>query len=333
MKLRWWIGIGVGAIIGVTIGLFLFFTKQHTSLVLSPLSEVIKEKPLEKYAIEQLLKREFFPTDIFFDAIIATESSYVVRTFHYLVDGKKVTGLAHIPRTTDPAKKFPVVVQFRGYVEKERYTPGEGTKRSAAIFAQHGFLSLAPDFLGYGGSDAPSEDAFEDRFLTYTGGLQLLASVKTLPMADINNIFVWGHSNGGHIALTLATILGKSGYPTTLWAPVTKPFPYSILYYTDEFDDLGKALRKGLANFEKDYDVDLYSMTSYIDRIAVPLQIHQGLADEPVPFTWNDQFVASLKEKGKDIRYFRYEGTDHNMMPSWNTVVGRDISFFTSYMK
>ena len=142
-------------------------------------------------------------------------------------------------------------------------------------------------------------------------------------MADASNIGVWGHSNGGQIALTVLEILGKP-VPATLWAPVSKPFPYSILYYTDEADDHGKLLRKELAKFEENYNVDIYSLTNYFNRITGPVLLHQGTADASVPRAWSDELAKNIA----DVQYFLYLGTDHNMMPDWNTVVSRDVEFF-----
>ena len=121
-------------------------------------------------------------------------------------------------------------------------------------------------------------------------------------------------------------------YPSVLWAPVTRAFPYSILYYTDEAEDKGKALRKKLADFERNYDSDLYAMTNFVDRINAPLQLHQGTADEAVPVRWNDEFVADLKKRNITIGYFLYPGFDHNLQPSWNTAIARDIDFFTKHL-
>jgi dipeptidyl aminopeptidase/acylaminoacyl peptidase len=228
---------------------------------------------------------------------------------------------------------LPVVVQFRGFADRSSYTPGLGTKHSAEVFAQNGFVSLAPDFLGYGGSDMGSTQVFEDRFETYTTALNLLASIPTISFVDPTRVFLWGHSNGGQIALSVQAILGEKGkkYPTTLWAPVTKIFPYSILYYTDEFDDYGKALRHELAVFESEYDTDQFAFFNYLDRIQAPLQLHQGTKDELVPQKWNDDFVKLMKEKGKSIRYYTYPEADHNLNTGWSTVVKRDIDFFRSF--
>lgn len=306
---------------------YALFGPRQSPSVLSPITQVV-ERPLDMYTIDRLSLRLGKRSEIILDDPIASTSAYTVNLFHYKSDGKRVTGVAHIPNGKGP---FPVIVQFRGYVPRELYQPGIGTKRSAEVFAKNGFISLAPDFLGYGGSDNPGDDVFEERFQTYTVAIDLLASIGTLPQADADRIGMWGHSNGGHIALTVLEIT-RGRYPTVLWAPVTKPFPYSILYYTDEADDHGKALRKKLADFEKYYDADQYAMTNFLDRIAAPIQLHQGTADDAVPATWNDAFVAVLKEQSITIEYFVYPRTDHNMQPEWNTVILRDIDFFRRYL-
>lgn len=323
------IGVFIGCLL--TAGYFFYFSPSSIPSIISPVGKII-EKPLERYGIERLGQLAISSSQIILGEPIATTSAYQAYQFSLIVEGKKATGLAHIPVGASDIHKMPVIVQFRGYVEREKYTTGVGTEHSGEVFSRNGFITLAPDFLGYGESDMPSTDVFEERFQTYLVGLSLLASVETLPMADAEKIGIWGHSNGGQIALTVLEASQKS-YPTTLWAPVTKPFPYSILYYTDEAEDRGKLLRRVLAKFEQNYDVDLYDLTRYVDHLAGPLQLHQGTADDAVPVEWSDEFVQSLKEKDKAVMYFTYPGTDHNLQPAWNTVVARDVAFFTKYLK
>lgn len=303
---------------------------RQSDSVLSPITQVV-ERSLDKYSIDSLTVRQGKPSVIVLDEAVATTSAYTAYLFHFMSDGKKVTGLAHIPFDAADGNKKPVIVQLRGYVDRQVYESGVGTRRSAEVFAGRGFISLAPDFLGYGGSDNPANDVFEERFQTYTVTLDLLASVSSLPMADASRIGIWAHSNGGQIALTVLAIT-RGAYPATLWAPVTRPFPYSILYYTDEADDKGKALRKKLAEFERNYDVDLFTMVNFTDRIHAPVQLHQGTADDAVPVKWSEEFVVGLKGKDITIGYFLYSGADHNLQPSWNTVIARDIDFFTTHL-
>jgi dipeptidyl aminopeptidase/acylaminoacyl peptidase len=328
----------LGVSIGVVLTISGYFARRAVTnyisslATISPLSKML-EKPLEKYSILRLSGRIFTGSQIVLDEATATMSAYTVYAFHFTSDNKKITGIAHIPNTATSENKKPVIVQFRGYVDREKYFPGEGTQRSAEVYAANGFISLAPDFLGYGGSDMPSTDVFEERFETYTTALNLLASVSTLPMADPDRIGVWGHSNGGQIALTALEILGRP-VPAVLWAPVSKPFPYSILYYTDEVPDHGKLLRKELAKFEEQYDAEQYSLANYVSRITGSVQIHQGSADTEVPIAWSDTLAKTLEASSSAVNYFVYPGTDHNMLPdAWNTVISRDVTFFEKYLR
>lgn len=320
--MKWWVFII--AILFTGVGVWFLASKTGSNAIISPVVDKILERPLDKYTIENLGKREY-KSQIFIDDQVSPD----VFKFHFDSDGRKVTGLAHIPSKCP----CPVIVQFRGYVEREIYKPGVGTQKSAQLFAQNGFISLAPDFLGYGGSDSPSTDVFEERFQSYTAALNLIAATDNWELST-GQLGLWGHSNGGQIALAILEISQKP-YPTVLWAPVSKPFPYSILYYTDEADDKGKALRKKLANFEQNYDVDKYSMTNYLDRISAPLQLHQGASDEAVLQKWTDEFVQKLSTVNSQlsINYLVYPGADHNMLGAWDMVIKRDIQFFNKRLK
>lgn len=321
------LGMVVGAIGAVSV---IYLYDRLTFTHITPLSqESVADipRPLLQYSIPELSKRTPQAGSISLDRVIETVDEFTTYQFSYTTQGKKVTGLAHIPNGDGP---FPVIVQFRGYVDREIYQTGIGTNRSGAAYARNGYITLAPDFLGYGDSDMPSTIVLEERFQTYTTALDLLYSVSSLKKADPDRIGIWGHSNGGHIALTVLAIINRS-IPTTLWAPVTKPFPYSILYFTDELYDNGKFLRGELARFEGLYDVNEFTFRSYLDRLKAPILLHQGTADDAVPVQWSDDFVNTLS-KGI-VTYYRYPGAGHNMEGSWQIVVDRDIAFFNEYLQ
>jgi len=309
-------------------------------------------KPLEKFSFDNLAKREYQGSEIeiadSLNADTAEIDGYRSNLFYFVSDSKKVSGQINIPlppiasdsaQASESARfqmpengKFPVIVMLRGYVDREIYDTGIGTKRAAGVFAQNGYITLAPDFLGYGQSDMPESDVWWERFNNPVQILNLLASIKNLTQADPDKIGIWAHSNGGQIALSVLEISQKA-YPTSLWAPVTKPFPFAILFFTDEFEDEGKALRSEVARLERDYDVRQYSITDYFDRIQAPLQIHQGTADDAVPLKWTNDFSKKLKDLKKEHKYYTYPYADHNMAGSWNLVVERDLVFFEKYLK
>jgi dipeptidyl aminopeptidase/acylaminoacyl peptidase len=319
-------------VFGLTI--FWFVNKNTPIGFLSPLGssgkQPKKEKPLLKYTFQNLKNRGGIPRQIKLEKVINQENDFTAYLFSYQSEGKRITGVAHIPNKVG---KLPVIVMIRGYVDQDQYQSGVGTTPAAQVYSANGFITLAPDFLGYGESDLPpqSDNIWEERFMRPLEVMDLLASVGNLPQADPNKIFLWGHSNGGMIALSVLEISGAS-YPTTLWAPVSQFFPYDVLYYTFESDDKGKFLRKSLADFEKDYDVNDFSIDEYWSWIKAPVQVHQGLSDAYIPLSWSENLVSKLKEAGNEVTFYIYPDTDHQMRPVWDTVVQRDLAFFNKYL-
>jgi uncharacterized protein len=334
--------LGIGIVVLVLVfGLFIFLKNDVFH------KEKVKEKPLLKYTYENFKITKFNPSKITLGRILEENTDFISQMFYYdirnAMDGrggvKKISGLINVPKKEGT---YPVIVMLRGFVDPKIYLTGTGTKRAGEYFAQNGFITLAPDFLGYGESDKASMNSIEDRFQTYTTTLTLLSSLNNLNTgldasysgkikADDTKTGIWAHSNGEQIAISVLEISGKN-YPTVLWAPVSKPFPYSVLYYTDEFDDHGKALRKVIANFENDYDIELYSPSNFYSWINAPVEIHQGTADDAVPLKWSDNLVADFKKLDKKVEYFTYPGADHNLTPGWETAVQRSLDFYREHL-
>ena len=303
--------------IGLLVGGWWWWPKQN-QVILSPEAPWVQiEKPLEKYSFESLREKVFKGSEIEIKEDI----------FYYTVEGYRISGQIKVPTGRLPVGGWPVVIMIRGYVDKEIYETGVGTRNAAAYFAKNGFMTLAPDFLGYGESDMPPNNSLEERFMRPGQVLELIASVKNIEDANKDKISIWGHSNGGQIALSVLEISGKD-YPTSLWAPVSKPFPYSILYYTDEFDDYGRALRKVVAGFEAMYEAQDYSIHEYYDWIKAPIQIHQGTNDDAVPVEWSRELAEKLEELDKEVELYVYPGADHNLKGAWDAAVVRDLEWF-----
>jgi dienelactone hydrolase len=315
---------------------------KHTG---TPLPREAPRKPLLAYTFNNLKTARFEESAIVLGKETGETDTTRSQLFQFrapsVPGGKpdlRVTGLMNIPKKEGT---YPVVIMLRGFVPEEIYESGIGTQRVAESLARDGYITLAPDFLGFGGSDKPSTDPFEARFQTYTTALSLLASLGSLEsaleasysgiLADTANVGIWGHSNGGHIALSILAITGRE-YPAVLWAPVSKSFPYSILYYTDEAEDQGKAMRKVLASFENDYDCSLYSPERYYDWIRSPLSVQQGTADREVPVYWSDDLKEDLESQGVAVSYDIHAGADHNLVPSWPDAVANTKAFFKNHL-
>ncbi len=334
--------------------------------------------PLQEYSFPALSGYEGIPSDIEILRIVDERPTTIAVEFAYTTRGDRMTGqltLPHNETATVPATRTsaasPTIVMLRGYVPPDTYRVGSGTRNAAHALADAGFVTVAPDFLGYGNSDDAPADTWEGRFIKPIQTLDLIASLlaadgltlssditaadEPLPTetkrfletygTEPSALGIWAHSNGGQIALS-SLIISEATYPTTLWAPVTAPFPYSILFFGDEQEDEGKQQRAWIAQFEQTYDVLDFSFTQHLDHLRAPLQIQQGGRDEAIPSVWNDEFVAKLATENDrrrtatdsstlppiDTQYYPYPTADHNMQGAWDTAVRRDITFFEEYL-
>jgi len=305
----------VGAIflgVGVTAGWFLHqllpsWSQEHT--LLSPLQEtVILPQPLKKYALARLKNYPLTPSKLTIEEELSAEKNFTSYLFTYQTMGKRMSGQINIPSQLDKTQEPKVIVMIRGYVPPAIYSTGIGTKNAAAYFAQRGFITVAPDFFGFGTSSLEFSDEWEARLAKPIEIMELITSIQkngvpvdatAFQQLPTQKIGIWAHSNGGQIALSTLQGLGES-IPTTLWAPVTAPFPYSVLFFSDEEADEGKKSRAWIAAFEKQYDVFDFSLTQHLDLLTGPLQFHHGTIDDAALIAWSDEFVDKVNgENGR----------------------------------
>lgn len=316
--------------LGGAVGLYVYWLRLPLTLPVGSLDVIEYHRILDRYTFDRLSTREFTPSPIRIEKTLTKNAAYTSSLFSILVDGKHVTGQIHIPVGSG---KFPVIVMQRGYVDKEMYQTGIGTRKAAEAYAKRGYITIATDFLGYGGSDAESDDVFEARFEKPITVLTILASLGTIPQADVLRVGLWGHSNGGQITLSVLEITGRA-YPTVLWAPVTMKFPDSFLQFVDDLPDKGTYLKEQLTIFHERYIDEDYSIDAHLDKVRAKLQVHQGAVDDAVPLEWSNMFVKKMNGLGNMVGYFTYSGEDHNFSKgSWGKMVERDVAFFDASLK
>jgi len=154
-------------------------------------------------------------------------SAYLVS---YRSSGLKVYAMVAVPNSPKPKAGYPVLVANHGFVPTpEEYgitaegtdsRPGDYYRDVPDIYAREGFLVVMPDYRGHNISEGIE---FTTGFLAtnyYTlDVLALLSALPGLEDADLDNLFMWGHSLGGEIALRTLLVDG-SIRGTSLWSPV-----------------------------------------------------------------------------------------------------------------
>lgn len=356
---------GTLALLALILFLIFLFRESDSDFLLSPFSSSPTKpaNPYADYTFDALSQRQFAADKITIGNPIEGDKNYSAYFFYFSSAAKKVSGAINLPLLAEnlsPEKSLsgkkisseegdlstklnpsPIIIMIRGYADKEIYFTGLGTRKAAAFFAQNGFVTLAPDFLGFGQSDDETLDILLNRFQRPETILSLLASLSNLNQSlekkglptrvDPQKVFLWGHSNGGQIAISILEITRRS-IPTVLWAPVTAGFPESILNYASEQDEGGQKVINAVEELKSITDPKLFSITEYLSQTEAPLQIHQGTADEYLSPDWTDSFVSRLKELGKNVTFYSYYKDDHNLKKNWDLVIQRDLKFFQSFL-
>ncbi|MDE2590962.1 MAG: hypothetical protein KGL95_15000 [Patescibacteria group bacterium] len=162
-------------ILSIAEGVFIWNNKA----ILFPGKPLPVPKPLLIYSFENLKKDTFPSTQIVLGQQMSKSTNSFSQVFFYQTPDKPnsktletVSGLMNLP--SKPGT-YPVIVMFRGFVPDNIYSPGIGTEPVAKVLADNGFITLAPDFLGYAQSSPGAKDSFENRFQTYTTALSLLS--------------------------------------------------------------------------------------------------------------------------------------------------------------
>jgi dipeptidyl aminopeptidase/acylaminoacyl peptidase len=157
---------------------------------------------------------------------------------------------------------------------------------------------------------------------------------STLPTLDRNRIGLLGRSMGGGVGLNVAVVQPGLVKAIVLFAPVS----------SDAVDNFNKWIRgsderRALAgriidaHGSPEANPEFWrnvSPVNYFDRIAVPIMIHQGTADESVNPAWTDRTVAALRAAGKDVTYHVYQGEHHAFGPQWTLSIRRTAEFFAA---
>lgn len=149
-------------------------------------------------------------------------------------NGTMMSGELYIPPGASTADPAPAILATHGYINYH-----ETQSPFAIEYARRGFVVLAVDQTGHGGSDPP---AFAQGF----GGPPALEYLRSLSMVDTDNIGLEGHSMGGWASVVAAAV-HPDGYESmvligsstgSFGAPAGSPeFPRNLAVIYGEYEE------------------------------------------------------------------------------------------------
>jgi dipeptidyl aminopeptidase/acylaminoacyl peptidase len=280
--------------------------------------------PLAGYTIEGLRARTYDGGTIEITHGVTETATFSKYLIHYPSDDLVITAMMNVPKGDGP---FPVVILNHGYIPPSRFWSGADTWRAADYLASQGYLTISPDFRGWGGSDQ-GENFFRAGLVIDI--LNLISSLSSLPQADPSRVGMWGHSMGAG-ATTKAITIDSRIRAAVIYGPVS----------ADDRDVMGRwgpgsgggaddSVRHAYREASSDREfLRLTSPINYFELVVAPVQIHQGTADKTTPPSWAEAIRDVLQAAGKQVEYFSYSGAGHAFEgENWDLFMQRVADFF-----
>jgi dipeptidyl aminopeptidase/acylaminoacyl peptidase len=223
-------------------------------------------------------------------------------------DGLKIPVHLFIPNGTSANNRRPAIFLVHGGPHEHLDPLYDSVIQ---FLANRGFIVVVPNVrgsTGFGKHYASLDDN------DWGGGhirdiVEVAAAVRTIGIIDADNLFIVGMSFGGFSVMSLIT-----QYPGTFRAAVDffgftelATFVDSWPLYLQQhlFAELGFDPRSDRARNRA------LSPLYHVDRIRIPLQIHQGANDNRVPRVQSDWLVQRMRGMGRTVEYFVYPDEGH----------------------
>jgi len=291
--------------------------KRYVSEIESAKQEGFTMKPSADFAASLLDKKEFERRKEY--------KGFECRRIKYLSDNLKVVGFIWKPKKTD-GKKLPLIIFNRGgNREFGKLTPW--MQQGFYYFLEQGFVVVASQYRGNDGGEGKEEFGGAD----VRDVLNLVPLAQSLGYADMNNVFMWGHSRGG-----MMTYLALKNNIAVNAAAASGSLADIIAGNKDRPDLLKRVYAELIPDFDKRPEELMRerSATYFADKINTPLLILQGNADWRAD-TGNQALalVQKLQELGKTYELIVYSGDDHGLTLNRADRDKRIVEWFKKHRK
>lgn len=214
--------------------------------------------------------------------------------------------------------RWPVAVVIHGGFWRTAYG-ADLTSEPAEDLARHGFAAWNIEYRRVGGDPDRGGGGWPATCLDVAAAVDRLATIgRTLQVGslDLSRVVAIGHSAGGQLAGWLA---GRGSLPAD--SPGASPLVPLTGFVSQAGvldlelalkEDLGSgAIRNFLGAWADDPAARSLACPSALLPMGVPSMCVHGTADDDVPLSQSQRFVATARRAGDDSRLLVLPGTDH----------------------
>lgn len=169
---------------------------------------------------------------------------------------------------------------------------------------------------------------------------------------DPDNMFIWGDSSGGHLAMMTAVTSGVEAFDTDLYGDQSTGINACVSYYG--VSDIRAAhhdpcsASTGLGDSPEGLLIGGKAVDDYVEESAAaspityvskdndipPMMLVVGTCDHIVPFSQSEMMAKKLDEEGKEYVYYVIKGADHGSWEFWTPLMLDKVdAFFKQHMK
>ena len=229
-------------------------------------------------------------------------------------DGRRIPGFLLTPRG-GKATPRPTVIDVHGGPEGQARPLWNA--RTVGLIAS-GFNVLWPNVRGSTGY-GKAYQALDDVRLRMDSVRDLDAAAAWLASSGIapaDRIGVIGQSYGGYMVLAAIAF-----FPEREWAAAVDVYGIAsfitFFEHTDAWRRPLRAVEYGDPVKDRDFLLSISPITK-LDAIRAPLMVIHGANDPRVPIVETEQIVKSLRARGREVEYLRYEDEGHSLAKAKN---------------
>ena len=247
----------------------------------------------------------------------------------FTVDGLIQYTLLLQPSDGIPVSGWPVIIFNHGFHPEPHNNgrrtldgvsdrPGDYYRQIPQALARQGFLVAVPDYRGHNDSSGAEFTLQESSPRWYVRDvLGLIEALKSDTQANMDHLFMLGHSMGAEVTLYAAAALGDQLKGASIWSASVP----TVAKMSPQYDEVEAA-----SPFKPFYS-RIYS------PIDSPINIHHAKDDATTAFEGSLMVASQLKQLGKTHELYSYLSANHLFTgDNLQLAITHDISFFRRIM-
>ncbi|MBS1560666.1 MAG: alpha/beta fold hydrolase [Bacteroidetes bacterium] len=234
-------------------------------------------------------------------ADFAAFSAVGLHEITYMSNGLRIKAWLALP-PAGPAT-FPAIIFNRGGSGPRGALTAEGAMQYAGLYASWGYVCIASNYRGVGGSEGGEEWGAGD----VDDAMHVLPLLESLGYVDADRIGLIGGSRGGMMALMMLRRTQRFRAAATICAP-------TMIHATDSAAYIRKTMVKHLAadaDVQREAEVRSAVLWAHELSKSTPLLVMHGTGDKRVSPDHGLHLGLALQAAHHPYRLIMYENADH----------------------